>query len=362
MPKIKEVERRFVVEAIDPDFQRFPSQDIQQGYLRPPPRELRVRIIHDAKAVVTLKCGRGRERLEDEEEVNMSAAHLLMNACRSLIVRKTRYCKDGWEVDVFEPPLTGLIIAEFEGPEDEVNSLVLPPWIHKATEVTDSLSNYHLARLVQDLTYEPGVGGSVRAILPKSLPRIVLTGGPCSGKSTAIETLKKDFGYAVHFVPEVATMVISQVGLDPSKGDAATRRNFQRIIARVQRSFEEASELQALNDGKSALVLDRGVLDGAAYMEGGLNEFERVCGTATEYEYSQYDLVVFLGMPSREVFEKQKANNPARSETWAEAYRVSGKTLEAWLRHPNLQLVGETTTWQEKVGKVRHLIRKHLRI
>lgn len=362
MPKADENERRWIVEAIDPDYQRSPHHDIVQGYLKPPPTELRVRVINDTKAVVTSKLGRGSKRPEDEEEIGRKPAQLLLDTCKSLTIRKTRYLKDGWEVDVFSAPLTGLVVAEFEGPADVVAAVELPPWIHKAVEVTDSLSNYHLARLAQDITHDPGANRSVQEILPKSLPRIVLTGGPCSGKSAAIETLKKDFGDTVHFVPEVATMAISQVGFNPSAGDAATRRNFQRLIARVQRSFEEASELQALNDKRKALILDRGIMDGAAYMNGGLDEFEDVCETSADYEYGQYDMVVFLDLPSRDIFEAQKTNTPARSEAWDEACRLSHRTREAWIRHSNFHWVGGTATWQEKVGKVRHLIQAQLRI
>ena len=51
--------------------------------------------------------------------------------------------------------------------------------------------------------------------------RIVLTGGPCAGKTTAITSIAdrlRDLGYTVYIVPEAATMIFSSGGnLDLTK-------------------------------------------------------------------------------------------------------------------------------------------------
>lgn len=349
----KEIERRFLVTKIDPEIKTFDHRRIRQGYFETGPDfSLRVRIVNDATAFVTRKSGSGLEREEDELlTTDLSLAEFLMKgtACR---LEKTRYYREGWEVDFFHGALEGLVIAEYEmlSVDQEVK---LPSWISEAQEVTDSLTNQHLARLAYDL------GELAKDRLPelierKRLPRIVLTGGPCSGKSTMMKILREEFGDRIHCVPEVASIVIAQVGVKPPT-DPHDRANFQRAICTVQRSFEGISETQARSDGKKALLLDRGTLDSAAYLPEGLDDFVRLMKTSVNHEMEQYDLIICLAVPPKEIYEAHQANNPARRETYDEA-RVLGKKIHAaWDCHDNIIFVG-FPDWSKKVDSVRRLI------
>ncbi|TAK05173.1 hypothetical protein EPO33_04325 [Patescibacteria group bacterium] len=348
-----EIEFRFVVTQIDPDFRRSPRVAIEQGYLESPPgTSLRVRISTDLQgtrnAVITRKAGRGLVREECEHAVSVEAAETLLRSCFA-VLHKTRYAKDGWTVDVFDAPLPGLIIAEKELASEQAWTS-LPPWIGKARDVTDSLTNLHLAYLVRDLAQDLPER-PVRELLPTAMKRIVLTGGPCSGKSALMALLKKEFGAAVHCVPEVATTLIAQVGIRPSTEALAARR-FQRVVARVQRSFEEASADQALRDGKRALLLDRGLMDNAAYLQGGVSELMEVLQSQTGHEFGQYDAVVWLCPPPPEIYARDRTNNPARAESYAEAVVRGTRVREAWADHPRLVCV-EDTSWEDKVARVR---------
>jgi CYTH domain-containing protein len=148
-----EFERRWIVLVIDPDIRCAPSIVIEQAYFDARER-LRVRIISDAqgqqRAEITTKTGRGICRRESTVDVNLEAARFLVEASFDRI-KKRRYSRDGWEVDFFEDALTGLIVAELEmsNPQQEVN---LPPWIRSAIEITNIVSNMHLARIACDLS------------------------------------------------------------------------------------------------------------------------------------------------------------------------------------------------------------------
>jgi predicted ATPase len=93
--------------------------------------------------------------------------------------------------------------------------------------------------------------------------KIVLTGGPCSGKTTVLEHLRAS-GCAT--APEAAIQVIrdltAELGLD---GQRAWRDThwvaFQERVARLQIEHESAAE----RGGAEILVCDRGLLDGLAY-------------------------------------------------------------------------------------------------
>ncbi len=345
---VDEFERRFIVIAIDPDIQRAPSKLIEQGYFEG--TDMRVRITDDKSAELTRKSGKGRKRKERNRRIDLEDARFLFEALRYRLTKR-RYMKAGWEVDYFQGPLAGLVLAEFEtkSPDDEVT---LPPWIHKAIEVTESLSNQHLARIAYDLAGEDPER-PVRDLLPQELPRIVLTGGPCSGKSSVMAALKAEFKDVLHCVPEVATIVIEQVGAKPPVGDTLAMKAFQRTIYRVQLGFEKVSNRQALRDGRKALLLDRGTVDGAAYMDRGTADLENVCRTSLADEYARYRGVICLDVPPEAVYEANKANNPARYETYAQAAATGERLRRVWQGHPDFRFIENGKGWDDKLARAR---------
>jgi len=344
-----EIERRFIVEEHSLDLGSCRNAAIVQGYLIAPRARdsFRVRIIDDARAVITLKSGSGIARTEKEYGLPLEAARTILEACGGLVIEKLRHYHEGWVIDVFGGALRGLILAEYEMESLDENFDRLPDWMVKTTEVTDSLTNRHLAQISSDLADTEGQVG-LDQVMTRRVPRIVLTGGPCSGKSTLIEELKTSHGHILHCVPEVATIVIAQVGVVPPTDDPPALRRFQRTIARVQRGFEEVSEIQALRSGKHALLLDRGVPDGAAYMDGGTEEFERVCQTDIDHEFLQYDLVLCLDAPPREIYEKHGRDNPARRESYEEATALGERIVTVWRRSPNFRLIKGDGSWKTK--------------
>lgn len=368
----KEIERRFVVRAIDPDFRRAQATRLVQGYFDTSPHEsLRVRILDDTHAVITQKHGTGLSRDERELPIPLDVARMLLSVCGGNVLRKTRYVRDGWEIDEFDAPLSGLILAEYEMySEDE--DVQLPSWISDAVEVTHSLTNAHLARLANDLGSDTP-NEPVRDLLPQRVPRIVLTGGPCSGKSEAIRHIREEFGDLIHCVPEVATIVISQVNIVPPMDNHLALRRFQRTIAQVQRSFEDVSNEQALRDGKKVMLLDRGIMDSAAYMIGGVDELERVLRTRRKDEYARYDHVIYLDVPPEDVYDANKANNPARREDYAEAAALGKRIHDAWFDpwfdqkgwriKRSFTQIGNFPSWEEKWQAIRDqvdlILRQH---
>ena len=332
----KEIERRFIIRSLAKDAPK-PSKtiNIQQGYfeIERPGRSFRVRISNKKEAVLTIKIGKGYIRDEiPSGPVDLEFGKLMMGECHHNL-DKIRHIIDGWEIDFYQPPLEGIVIAEKELPSAE-SELIIPHWLQGVIEVTDTLTNQHLARLATDLS-----GTDVMAMpylssrLFGSIPRIALTGPPCSGKSTAVEIIKKEYPY-IHCVPEMATVVISHFGILPS-GDAIKNRQFQRGIYRAQRIFEATSTQFAVSETKRAIVFDRGCPDGAAYLPGGVREFEQLFHTSMEAEYAQYEAVIFLEAPHKDIYEDNKANNPARHETYDQVQQLTSRIHGAWREHPN---------------------------
>lgn len=368
-----EFERRFLVAKMDPSpLARADRWDITQGYLEVPNLQasLRVRIVRDegnpaGEAFLTAKQGQGISRDELEIPISLDAARILgENSWHT--IQKTRFLYEGWEIDFYDEPLKGLIIAEFEM-ASLTQEVILPPWIYEAVEVTDSITNLHLARLATELKHTALAMPefSIHEELlrtTKKIPRIVLTGGPCSGKSALLEVLRREFGETIHCVPETATILISMVGIKPSRDLFALSR-FQETVHRVQRIFEETSAQQAISEGRRALVLDRGSVDNAAYLGGGLIEMSQRFATTPQAEYARYGLVVCLDVPPEHIFQAHRDNNPARSETYDQAVILGERIKEVWRKHPNFLVVPNGQNWQEKqetaLGAIRSFLTVH---
>lgn len=353
---VTEIERRFVVKAMDPKKKLGEPIQILQGYFEGR-SNFRVRIINSKEAILTQKTGRGQIRIEKNKTVPIDIGRYLMDVTPYKL-RKDRYTCEGWEIDFFKGPLKGLVLAEFEmkSPKQKVR---LPSWIFDAVEVTETLTNQHLARIAYDLS-EASAEKFDHEKAQKKVSSIVLTGGPCSGKSSLMKFLQKELKDVVHCVPEVATIVIEQVGAKPPFDDHRAMRIFQRTIHRVQQGFEDVSHRQAIRDGKRAILLDRGTVDGAAYMKNSTDELADICQTTLDDEYARYDAVICLAIPPQNIYDANKANNPARSETYDAAKILSDKIHAVWSNHPHFFKIGTNDSWDKKcesvLETVRHII------
>lgn len=355
MSEKKELERRWIIKPTDRRYLGGTPVHIQQGYFdRPHDDTLRVRIMDGERAKLANKTGVGEARGEDEVDIALEPARWLYRRC-NWFVEKQRYHFGCWEIDAFRGPLEGLVIAEYERQADEPRDIEIPDWFGVATEVTETVDNFRLARMAYDLSQLASDRPIQEILLAKRVPTFVLTGGPCSGKSTALEAIRAEMGAEIHTVPEVATILIAQLGFIPNPAKAEDDVAFQRALARIQLDFEALAMRQAVAAGKRGIVLDRGLRDGGAYMEGGWPAIRKLIPLPAE-QNALYDVVAILEMPPRDVYERHRSNNAARRETYDEASRLGSAIREAWNGHRNVHLAeGSMDT---KLRRVLELTRK----
>lgn len=186
--------------------------------------------------------------------------------------------------------------------------------------------------------------------------KIVVTGGPCAGKSTAMSWIQNAFtqmGYTVLFIPETATELITG-GVAP--WTCATNGDFQKCLLRLQLEKEKVFELGAktMDAAKVLIVCDRGALDNKAYMDG--LEFATVLDYLDTNEIElrdTYDAVFHLVTAARGAEEfYTTANNSARTESLEEAVQIDDKLISAWTGHPHLRVIDNSTNFEEKMRRL----------
>lgn len=188
------------------------------------------------------------------------------------------------------------------------------------------------------------------------ISKIVITGGPCAGKSTAMSWIQNAFtqmGYTVLFVSETATELITG-GVAP--WICRTNLEYQKCQIKLQMEkeaiFEQAAH--AMTADKVLIVCDRGALDNKAYMdEIEFAEVLKFIGSNEVELRDNYDAIFHLVTAAKGAEEfYTTANNAARTETVEEAAALDDKLISAWTGHPHLRVIDNTSSFEDKMKKL----------
>jgi adenylate cyclase len=146
-----EVERKFLLEERPRWLDDHPSTGIRQGYLAIVPGETEVRVRRtDDTTVLTVKRGTGEVRREEEIDLTPDQFEALWPLTEGARVRKRRFTVPHGdltiEVDAFEGPLEGLMVAEVEFDDERDGDEFGPPeWFGRELTGDDRYANESLA-------------------------------------------------------------------------------------------------------------------------------------------------------------------------------------------------------------------------
>lgn len=178
---------------------------------------------------------------------------------------------------------------------------------------------------------------------------MAITGGPSGGKTTLLETLKKEFGSQITVVPEAASILYS--GGFPRKKSILGRISTQRAIYYTQRELETIAIGESTN---SLLVFDRGSLDSIAYWPNDEDDFFKNIQSNKKTELERYDWVMHLDTASNENYD---LSNPIRTETHTEALLLNEKIKMAWNGHPRRITIASDGDFLAKIMKSIQVIK-----
>ena len=188
---------------------------------------------------------------------------------------------------------------------------------------------------------------------------VVLTGGPCSGKSSSLAYLTEkltDCGFMVFVIPETATLITSN-GIDRRKMDRPKQvLMYEEAILDMQLSFEEtyrSAVKKIFPEKKKVLLLDRGIMDIKAFMPyEDFNTMLRRKGLKEAHLRDRYHGVVHLVTAADGAREHYTGeNNAARIETPEEAVLIDRRIRESWLGHPRFKIIDNRTDFEGKMRR-----------
>ncbi|MBQ9315259.1 MAG: ATP-binding protein [Atopobiaceae bacterium] len=182
------------------------------------------------------------------------------------------------------------------------------------------------------------------------MPKIVITGGPCAGKTTLMGLLAAAFvgrGREVVLVNECATELLAQ-GITPDSCGSVL--GFQRHVFDLQ--LEKEDRLAGMSPD-AVVLLDRGLMDNAGYLpDDELDMLLSERGMTRADAYARYDAVVHLvtaAIGAEKFFSHE--TNEHRLEGVEEAVRVDEALRAGWSGHPNLQVVNNEGTFEDKLNR-----------
>lgn len=196
--------------------------------------------------------------------------------------------------------------------------------------------------------------------------KIVLTGGPCAGKSTAIDSIKNHFeklGFNVIIINESATELINS-GIKPFGENKIDPFEFQKIIFDYQLMKENILGNSVFDNTKDTIVIhDRGIMDNKAYLTE--LDFNRLLHDKNMQEIfllERYDAITHLVTAANGAEQFYTlSNNNARTETIEEARTLDLKTQFAWLGHDDLSIVTNVGDFEFKMLQTLNLIENMLK-
>ena len=194
----------------------------------------------------------------------------------------------------------------------------------------------------------------------KQIWSIVITGGPCSGKTTALSTIEQELtnkGYYVLTVPETATELISS-GIRPFE-NCMSLYEFQYFVFEKQINKENLYKKAAkkVPAEKVVILFDRGIIDNKGYVT--KEEYKTLLANFNLNERTvrdRYDAVFHLVTAAEGAEEYYSLdNNNARTETPEQARKLDREGMENWTGHPHFRVIDNAAGFD---GKMKMLMKE----
>lgn len=208
----------------------------------------------------------------------------------------------------------------------------------------------------------------------KRVYKIVLTGGPCGGKTTGqsrLSTFFENLGWKVFRVPETATVLLSggikfsDLNAEQDSGGGLESRqpavasqafkfqeNLLRTMLQIENTFFELAES---NDRNTLIICDRGAMDASAFIS--KEEWERMMQgnnwNSVELRDNRYNQIVHMVTAANGAEDFYTTEDHAcRSEGMDLARDLDYNAASAWVGHPYFDVIDNSTEFEKKIRRM----------
>lgn len=188
--------------------------------------------------------------------------------------------------------------------------------------------------------------------------KVVLTGGPCGGKTTGQSRLSSFFesiGWQVYRSPETAFVLMSGgVKFTNLSRDQAYRfqENLLKTMVQIENTFFDLAKQSKQN---CLVICDRGLMDASAYVE--RDDWAKMKGDNNWHEVdirdNRYNQIIHMVSAANgaEPFYTV-AGHGTRHEDLVGARNLDKITAAAWVGHPYFDVIDNNTNFEEKINRM----------
>ncbi|XP_015431585.1 PREDICTED: uncharacterized protein LOC107187902 isoform X2 [Dufourea novaeangliae] len=192
----------------------------------------------------------------------------------------------------------------------------------------------------------------------KRLYKVVLTGGPCGGKTTGqtrLCTFFENMGWKVFRVPETATVLLSG-GIKFSDLNAEEAFKFQenllRTMIQIENTFFQLGESCSRN---CLIICDRGAMDASAFISKDKWELMMASNGWNNVElrdnrYNQIIHMVSAANGAEDFYSTEE--HACRSEGVELARELDYKAAAAWVGHPYFDVIDNSQDFETKICRM----------
>ena len=200
----------------------------------------------------------------------------------------------------------------------------------------------------------------------KNIKVLCVTGGPCAGKTTLLEKLKKELNchnLKVLFIPESGTSLMVG-GIKPFE-DNVGLFNFQLLNLQNQlekeRMFKKAAEYM---DCENVLIIcDRSSAEQQIFIDKeDFNLIMQMLNVTEEELINSYDKIVHLVTAAIGAeYAYGIMSNENRIHNLEEAKKQDIQALNIWEQHKNVSVIDNSTDFITKVNKATEIVNDFIR-
>ncbi|XP_059488051.1 TRPL translocation defect protein 14 [Neocloeon triangulifer] len=188
--------------------------------------------------------------------------------------------------------------------------------------------------------------------------KVVLTGGPCGGKTTGqsrLCTFFENLGWKVFRVPETATVLLSGgIRFSELSDDEAIKfqENLLKTMVQIENTFFELASSCPRN---CLVICDRGAMDASAFIAKDKWEFLMSKNNWNEIELrdTRYNHIIHMVSAANgaQAFYTLE-DHSCRSEGVSLAQELDENAAAAWVGHPYFDVIDNTTNFEQKMRRM----------